>query len=185
MPSRLLLNFLKSKAVRIALGMVLAAVPAAAAPGPFQLTGGSTCFAYSPIVSLSWTLSSGATHYEFLRDGQPFTLIKYAGVTPFFYDADVVIGGPSHSYVIRASDGGPVTTDSNTLTTAPITFQCAPGPPASFTISGRPFCIPGDAQHTNKPGVYLEWRRVTYASNFEVYRDGMLIYRDASEIIWF
>lgn len=178
MPSRLLLNYLKSKAVRIALGLALAAVPAAAAPGAFELTASASCLTYSPIVSLSWTPSSGATHYEFLRDGQPFTLVKYVGPNPFFYDADVVVGGPSHSYVIRASDGGPVTTDSNTVTIAPITLLCAPAPPPSFTIIVKPFCIPGDALHAPTPGVYLNWRRVPYASTFDVYRDGKFLYKE-------
>ena len=178
MPSRLVVNVLKSKAVLIALGLVLAAVPVAAAPGAFQLTAEAACLTFSPIVALSWTLSSGATHYEFLRDGQPFTLTKYAGPNTFFYDADVVIGGPSHSYVIRASDGGPVTTDSNTVTIAPITILCAPARPAAFTITGKPFCIPGDALHTPAPGVHLNWRSVAYASTFDVYRDGVFLYRD-------
>ena len=168
---------LKSLAVIASLVLSAVAVPCNAAPGPFELSATGGCFSYSPVIYISWTSSSGATRYEVLRDGQPYTLKKSNSPNgAVFYDDDVVTGGPAHSYAVRATDGGPVATDSNTVTTA-VTFQCAPAPPAAFTISGKPFCAPGNAQHSPTPGVYLSWDRVKYASHFDVYRDGVFVYR--------
>lgn len=168
---------LKSLAVIASLVLSGLAVPCNAAPGPFELSASGGCFSYSPAIFISWTSSSGATRYEVLRDGQPYTLKKSNSPNgSVLYDDDVVTGGPAHSYAVRASDGGPVTTDSNTVTVA-VTFQCASAPPAAFTISGKPFCAPGAPQHSPTPGVYLSWNGAKYASHFDIYRDGAFVFR--------
>ncbi len=147
---------------------IAVAIPAAAAPGAFQLTGTAVCTSNAPAVSLQWTPSRGATSYDVIRDdGQhPFVLNGYA------YDTNVVTGGPAHTYFVRASDGGPVTTDSNSVSVAPFPTPCSPAP-VPFTITGFAYCDPGDPQHSMSPAVQVEWHSVLYAASFDLYFNGV------------
>lgn len=145
-------------------------VPADAAPGPFQLTGTATCYGYSQAILLQWTSSLSATSYTLHRDDGVYGTFGLQ-----VYDPNVVMGGPAHSYFIRASDAGGVTTDSNTVTVAPGTTPCSP-PPVQFTISGTAICDPGSPQAGMNPAAWVEWRSVLYASSYDVYRNGTLLY---------
>ncbi len=150
------------------LSSIAVAIPAAAAPGAFQLTGTAVCTSNAPAVFLQWTPSSGATSYDVIRDdGQhPVALNGYA------YDKNVVTGGPAHTYFVRASDGGPVTTDSNSVSVAPFPTPCSPAP-VPFTITGFAYCDPGDPQHSMSPAVQVEWHSVLYAASFDLYFNGV------------
>lgn len=148
----------------------LISLPASAAAGAFTLTATATCDAanFAPAILLQWTASSGATSYEYIRDdGQTLTV---SAQTLTAYDRSVVAGGPAHTYFVRASDGGPVTTDSNTVNVAPVAV-CAPAPDP-FTITARAICSPGNPQRAMKPAAELEWSGVRFASSFDVSRNG-------------
>lgn len=167
---------LKTIGILAALLLSTVAAPSQAAPGAFELSATAACFSYSPVIYISWTTSAGATHYDIFRDGQPITLKKDIEPSGSYLYDDAVTGDPPHSYVIRARDAAGLTTDSNVVTIA-VTSQCAPGPPAAITISGKAFCIVGDATHSPRPGAYLSWDRVHYASHFDVFRDGVFFFR--------
>jgi hypothetical protein len=162
------LRLLVATVVAVAFGF--SAVPAIAEPGAFTLTGTPSCFSYTPSVLLQWTSSSGATSYELVRDDGQHTAIPKGSLNTF--DRDVVVGGPAHAYFVRASDGGSIPTDSNTVTVAPPATQCSP-PPVPFTISGNAYCYPGDPARTIRPAIYVHWSSVLYATSYEVYRNGV------------
>ncbi|HXH37480.1 MAG TPA: CARDB domain-containing protein, partial [Thermoanaerobaculia bacterium] len=164
------MDFLKTIVVLAVLTVVVVAVPAGAAPGPFQLTGAPSCPFFTPVILFHWTASSGATSYELFRDDGQHTIVT--ATSP--YDTNVIVGGPPHTYFIRASDGGLVTTDSNIVTVSPPATQCSP-PPLPFTISGMGFCYPGDPQRTMRPAAQVEWHGVQYATSYDVFRNGALL----------
>jgi len=141
-----------------------------AAPGAFTLTGTASCFFYTPSVSLQWTSSSGATSYELIRDDGQHTAVTKGSL--FIFDTNVVVGGPAHTYFVRASDAGPIPTDSNTVSAAPPANQCSP-PPDPFTISGNAYCYPGDPTRTMRPAIHVKWSSVLYATSYDLYRNGV------------
>lgn len=163
----------RSAAVRVVLALALGvvALPAAAAPGAFTLTGRGLCYSGSGTVLLQWTGSSGATSYTVIRDDG----FQVVGTGGRYFDFNVVAGGPPRTYFIRASDGGPATTDSNSITAAPPASACAP-PPAPLTITGFAYCYPGDPQRSVRPAAHVEWRPVQNATFYDMYRNGVLIF---------
>jgi len=155
----------------LALSLIAVAIPAAAAPGAFQLSGTATCLSDAPAVFLHWTPSSGATSYDVIRDdGRRSTVVSTTA-----YDTNVVTGGPAHTYLIRASDGGPVTTDSNSVTVAPPAAPCPPAPPEPV-ITGFAYCDPGNPQRSMQPAVQVQWRRTFSATSYDVYLNGFFYY---------
>jgi hypothetical protein len=159
----------------LALSLIVVAIPAAAAPGAFQLTGTAQCVSNAQVVVLQWTFSSGATSYDVIRDdGRLTTLSPFpAGYPGAYFDTKVVTGGPAHTYFVRASDGGPVTTDSNSVTVAPLATPCGPPPPAPF-ITGVAYCDPGDPQSAMEPAVLLQWT-ADYSTSYDVYQNGQFL----------
>ncbi len=157
----------------LALSLIVVAIPAAAAPGAFQLTGTAWCVSNAPAVVLEWTPSSGATSYELIRDDGQNTTFSYPTIA--YYDFNVVKGGPAHTYFVRASDGGPVTTDSNSVTVAPLATPCGP-PPPSPVITGFAYCDPGNPQSAMHPAVKVEWEwDPLFLASYDVYRDGRFL----------
>jgi fibronectin type 3 domain-containing protein len=159
----------------LALSLILVSIPVAAAPGAFELTGMPVCDSYRAAIYLKWTLSAGATSYEVIRDdGRHATVTQTNGLYGMYSDLYVVTSGPSHTYFVRASDGGSVATDSNSVTVAPPITSCAPLP-EPFTITGLVFCDPGDPQRPMAPAEQVEWPRVLFATSFDVYKNGAYV----------
>jgi len=167
------LELLRSAVIRVALAAAaLVALPAAAAPGAFTLTGGPTCSVFSPGIVFLWSPSSGATSYELIRDDGQHTGLP---VSPFVFDINyfyynVLPDGPARSYFVRAGDGT-ATTDSNTITVTPPATGCVPRPDP-IGIIGRAICDPGTPQRVMSPGVELEWHFARLATSYDLYRDG-------------
>jgi hypothetical protein len=160
----------KSQGLLATAVLILISLPAFAAPGAFTLTATPTCDAanFAPAILLQWTPSIGATSYEYIRDdGRTLTL---NALTLTAYDSGVVAGGPAHTYFIRASDGGAVMTDSNTVNVAPVAV-CAPAP-EPFTITGTAICSPGNPQRAMNPAAEVEWAGVRFATSYDVSRNG-------------
>jgi hypothetical protein len=153
----------------LAVFTLLLTVPAGAAPGPFTLSGGPTCGSFIPAILFQWSTSSGATSYELRRDDGQNTVVSEW--QPF--DTNVVVGGPAHTYFVRASDGV-ATTDSNSVTVAPPPSPCSP-PPESFPIYGKAFCDGGDPTHSMSPAAELDWEAVRYATAYDIYKNGVFI----------
>jgi hypothetical protein len=120
-----------------------------------------------PSIYFGWTPSSGATSYDLIRDDGQHKIVTQATSTS---DTNVVIGGPAHSYFVRATDGTG-TTDSNRVTVAPPATQCSP-PPGPFTITGKALCYPGDPSHAMGPAEQLDWPFSRYANSYDIYRNG-------------
>jgi fibronectin type 3 domain-containing protein len=168
------LEIVKSAAVYLALALGLMGLPAFAAPGPFQLYGNGTCVSYVAVISLSWTPSSDATSYIVFRDGSQYATVTKPAEYWRYDDTAVVAGGASHTYFVRASGDGPVTTDSNTVTVTPWPTSCAQRPPEPFSITGAAYCDPGDPTRAMAPGITVDWRPAPGASSYDVYQNGVL-----------
>ena len=156
--------------------LILAALPAAAAPGAFTITGTPACSLFPPAIVFQWTPSSGATSYELIRDDGQHTDMSVSSFyiyNLFYYSTDIVAGGPARSYFVRASDGTG-TTDSNTVTIAPATASCVPVPDP-ITITGKALCYPGTPQSVMSPGVQLDWHAARLATSYDVYKDDVFV----------
>lgn len=68
------MDFLRSAVIRVTLASALVALPAAAAPGAFTLTGTPSCSVLAPAIVFQWTPSFGATSYELIRDDGQYYL---------------------------------------------------------------------------------------------------------------
>jgi hypothetical protein len=159
---------LKSIGVLAAVVLGTAASSAFAAPGTFQLTGAPSCSFFTPTILFHWTTSTGATSYELRRDDGQNTVVSVSQP----YDTNVVVGGPAHSYFVRASDGV-ATTDSNIVTVAPPPTPCSP-PPEPFTITGMALCYPGNPSFPMSPAEELDWHAARYGTSYDIYKNGAL-----------
>jgi len=157
---------IKSLAATVVLGAI--ATLAQAAPGAFQLTGDRSCDGFVPAVRLAWTPSAGAASYDVIRDDGQHTVVELVEV---FYDTNVVVGGPAHTYFVRAMDGSGGTTDSNSVTVAPPPTPCSL-PPAAFTITGKALCYPGDPKRAVSPAEQLDWPSARFATSYDIFKNG-------------
>lgn len=124
-------------------------------PGAFTLT--ATTFSQTAI-DLSWTASSNAVTYEIRRQG--VLIASQPAANPRVYRDSGLTCNTSYNYVVRATNasGG---TDSNSAFA--VTLVCSPG---AFTLTATTF---------SQTQIDLTWTASTNATNYEVYRAGVLI----------
>ncbi|HVT19599.1 MAG TPA: hypothetical protein VHQ90_25880 [Thermoanaerobaculia bacterium] len=111
-------------------------------PGPFSLSGNSTCSGAVSAVSLSWSDSARATTVVVYRDGS-----VVSGNLPSrqhaFIDSSNVSTGQTYSYFAQASNTSD-STDSNTITVVVPRSGCGGGGETSASVSGvSPNPVPG------------------------------------------
>ena len=127
------------------------------------LTGSAACDTSTspkrPVVSLSWTASTGATSYDIVRDGDVIQTTTSTGANDFS-----VAAGASYTYVVRANNGGG-SADSDPLPIAIAANVCG-APPGDFTVSTAASCSAG------APKVTVSWSASSGAASYVVLRNG-------------
>ena len=110
---------------------------------------------------VSWGSASGAIGYDVFRDG---VFIANTGLTTNYTDNSEFCNH-QYNYQVRANgSGGTVTWNSNgAITTGP--WACVPLP-GSFTLTATTF---------SQTQIDLSWTASSNATNYEVYRGGVLI----------
>ncbi len=127
----------------------------AAVPGAFTLS--ATTFSQTA-VDLSWTASSNAVTYELRRNG---VLIQTqpAGNPRTFRDSGLTCN-TAYNYQARAINAAG---NTNSNTAIGVTAICSPGP---FTLTATP---------VSQTQVNLSWTASANASNYQIYRGGVLV----------
>ena len=127
-------------------------------------------------IEIQWSAVAGASNYEIYRNGALIYTTTTAG-TVFWNVSSSLSAGLSYSYQVKAKNGNTRSGFSNSLsTTAPncTTF----GAPTLTSIIQK--C------DGTTSGIEIQWSAVTGASNYEVYRNGVLIYTSttAGTVFW-
>lgn len=132
-----------------------------AAPGTFTLSATPNCNGTTSQVSLSWTASSNATNYDLYRNGTLYA----ANIVGTSYTNTIVTAGSSYSYTVTAKNGNGSTSNSNGAQSIVATNCATPG---SFTLTVNTTCNATASQ------VSLSWTAATNATNYDLYRNGVL-----------
>ncbi len=148
------------KPALVAILLLVAALPAPAAPGAFTMSASSQCNGATPHIFLTWGASSGAVSYDVIRNSVDIVTVT-SGTA--YDDANVAPSG-SYSYFIRATDGSS-TTDSNTVVVSAL--NCSP-PPGPFVLSGNAYCY---NMEQRTAAIHLSWPASSNATSYDVYRD--------------
>jgi hypothetical protein len=135
-------------------------------PAPPTLSGGASCDAGTtpkrPVVSLSWSASSGATSYAVVRNSEVIQTTTATAVNDFS-----VAAGGSYTYTVRATNSGGAS-ESNAITLSVAADICGIAP-GSFNVFTASSCGGGAAKVT------VSWSASSGAKLYVVERDGAAI----------
>ena len=120
-------------------------------------------------IEIQWLGVSGASNYEIYRNGFLIYTTVTAGTT--FWNVGGLTAGLSYSFQVKAKSGSTTSGFSNSQsTTAP-----------SCTTFGAP-TLTSIIQKCDgtTPGIEIQWSAVSGASNYEIYRNSVLIVTTAT-----
>ncbi len=123
--------------------LLLAALPAFAAPGSFTLSGSEICWMNDPPprpgTHLAWTASANAVSYDVFRGGVFRQNLPFGGAGTFDETDNSMSPGQTISYFLVAHDNVGGTTTSNTVNIVITGNACQP-PPAAPVLDGSAAC---------------------------------------------
>ena len=125
-------------------------------------------------IVIQWSAVTGASNYEIYRNGVLIYTTVGAGL---FWNTDGLTPGLSYSFQVKAKNGSTKSGFSNSLSTTAPSCSALAAPSLTSIIAK---C------NGTSPGIEIHWSAVAGASNYEIYRGGVLIYTtpDAGTGIW-
>jgi len=149
--------------------ILLAALPALAAPGSFTLSGSEICWTRDPPprpgTHLDWTASANAVSYDVFRDGVFRENLPFGSAGSFEETNNSMSPGQTISYFLVAHDSVGGTTQSNTINIVITGNACQP-PPAAPVLDGSAACDPTGPRAV----VNLSWSGSPTATSYRIAR---------------
>jgi fibronectin type 3 domain-containing protein len=156
------------KPASIALLLVLATLPALAAPGAFTISGSAICSdpaTHRPGIRLTWPASTGATGYEVYRQGNLIGTIPAGGAWTFENSDNSMSPGQTISYYVVAKDNSGGSFTSNTVDVF-IPFDVCQPAPAPPVLDGNAACDTSGPRAV----VLLTWSGSPTAASYRITR---------------
>jgi len=140
-------------------------------------------------IRLQWTAVSGASNYQIYRNGTQIYTTATSGTS--FWNVTGLTAGQSYSYQVRAVSGSTLGSLSGSMSAAAPSCNSGggggappppppPPPPPSPTLGTPSLTSVSPECDGTTSGIRLQWTAVSGAANYQIYRNGALIYTTAT-----